>query len=123
MASALRQLPDVAGTEAVDIFFVRNGRSDDVFAHVRGQRQLDEDAMDAGVRVETEDVSQELGFRDGLWKLKQFTLNANLEQDRSSVQASSRLRLPNGEGTDAGRYSPPGQLLASCGHKWLLVKG
>lgn len=51
LPSALGQLADAQGAEAVDILLGRDCRGDGVFRHVVWQRQLHEDAMDRGIVV------------------------------------------------------------------------
>jgi hypothetical protein len=69
LATSLGKGTNAHGTEAIDVFLIRNGGCDGMFGDVTGERKLDEYTMDFGVIVGFFDFKEELCFCDGLWKL------------------------------------------------------
>lgn len=84
LAAALGELANVVGTKAVDILLVSDSGGNVRLGDVLGERQLDQDAVDRVVVVETADLVKEFNLGDVLWEVKQLAVDAGLENNKSA---------------------------------------
>lgn len=78
MASSLRQLPDVLGTEPIDILLSNDGRGDGVLGDVVGEWKLDEDAVDRVVIVQLGDLLKQLRLSNFRRQMDEFAKDPGL---------------------------------------------